>query len=200
MRQTNQIARENTQRAATAQKRYYDRTARLKHYKVGDKVQLKVFRKEKGVGKFADRFEGPYYVLDVLSDVNFRIIRAMEDKPRVVHHDHIIPYLEREPEAADDKAWVFRRSKTYRPPPSDAAAQTDGDSAQGTTSDVIEATVQTGAINGPIDVDLTSSDAQQCGAGDDVAAAAAESAANDVTGKSQLSEHVTEVTYERRRP
>ena len=71
VRLTYQIEREHTHRAATAQKKYYDVTAHLKRYKVGDTVQLKVFRKEKGDDKFADCFEFPYYILDVLSDVFF---------------------------------------------------------------------------------------------------------------------------------
>ena len=125
LRDAHRIARERINRAATAQKKCYDRKTHLNHYKVGDPVQLKVFRREKGVGKFADKFEGPYYVLDVLSDVNFRIIRAVEDKPKVVHHDHLVPYKERVPEPEVDKAWIFQRSRTYKAPAGDAAAQTD---------------------------------------------------------------------------
>ena len=199
VRMTYQIAREHTHRAATAQKKYYDRTAHLKRYKVGDTVQLKVFRKEKGVGKFADRFEGPYYILDVLSDVNFRIIRAMEDKPKVVHHDHIIPYMEREPEPASDKAWVFKRSRTYRPPPIDAAAQTDVSAAQEDDSSAVAIPGNfCMAIDPTNDVTMTSESTHQ-EHGDvnsanienmDASACAAET--HDVSGD------VTEVTYKRR--
>ena len=75
LRDAHRVAREHTNRAATTQKRYYDRKAHLHRYKVGDTVQLRVFRKEKGVGKFADRFVGPYYILDVLSDVK-NVVRS----------------------------------------------------------------------------------------------------------------------------
>ena len=200
VRHAHQVAREHTHRAATAQKKYYDRTAHLKHYKVGEKVQLKVFRKEKGVGKFADRFEGPYYVLDVISDVNFRIIRAMEDKPRVVHHDHIVPYVEREPEQADDKAWVYKRSRTYRPPPSDAAAQTDGDSAQGTLNSVTSAAAETAAETDPTDVEMTSEPAMMAGAGDDSPKPQENEASSDAAESQSSKEYVAEATYERRIP
>ena len=200
VRHAHQVAREHTHRAATAQKKYYDRTAHLKHYKVGEKVQLKVFRKEKGVGKFADRFEGPYYVLDVISDVNFRIIRAMEDKPRVVHHDHIVPYVEREPEQADDKAWVYKRSRTYRPPPSDAAAQTDGDSAQGTLNSVTSAAAETAAETDPTDVEMTSEPAMMAGAGDDSLKPQQNEASSDAAESQSSKEYVAEATYERRIP
>ena len=200
VRQSYQIAREHTLRAATTQKKYYDRTAHLKRYKVGDTVQLKVFRKEKGVGKFADRFEGPYYVLDVLSDVNFRIIRAMEDKPRVVHHDHIIPYLEREPELTSDKAWVYERSRTYRPPPSDVAAQTDvsamqeGDGSTRATSGKVDVATD------PMDVDSTSIATQFIMGDTNSADCEADTVIMGAAETQDVSDDVTEVTFERRRP
>ena len=200
VRRAHQLAREHTFRAATTQKKYYDRTAHLKRYKVGDTVQLKVFRKEKGVGKFADRFEGPYYVLDVLSDVNFRIIRAMEDKPRVVHHDHIIPYLEREPEPACDKAWVFKRSRTYRPPPSDVAAQTDVSAMQEDDGSTAAKLIKLDVATDPTDVDSTSF-TMHINSGDfDGATAEAVSAGAGATETRVVSDDVADVTFARRRP
>ena len=157
LREAHQIARERINRAATVQKKHYDRKSHLNHYKVGDPVQLKVFRREKGVGKFADRYEGPYYVLDVLSDVNFRIIRAMEDKPKVVHHDHLIPYKERVPEPEADKAWIFQRSRTYKAPAGDAEAQTDARVTQDTCVDTADLPMVTDqAIDPQNDVASTS--------------------------------------------
>ena len=159
-----------------------------------------MFRKEKGVGKFADRFEGPYYVLDVLSDVNFRIIRAMEDKPRVVHHDHIIPYMEREPEPACDKAWVFERSRTYRPPPSDVAAQTDVSATQEADSSTMAASGKDDVATDPMDVDSTSTGTQSImddADGVDYGAGDVEMGATETR---DVSDDVTEVTYKRRRP
>ena len=200
VRQTYQLAREHTLRAATAQKKYYDRTAHLKRYKVGDTVQLKVFRKEKGVGKFADRFEGPYYVLDVLSDVNFRIIRAMEDKPRVVHHDHIIPYLEREPEPACNKAWVFERSRTYRPPPCDVAAQTDVSTTQEADSSTMAASGKVDAATDPMDVDMTSTSTQSTLGDSNDADYGAVETNKRAAETCDVSDDVTDVTFKRRRP
>ena len=107
-------AREHINRAATAQKKYYDRNAHLNEYQVGDTVKLRVFRKTKGIGKFIERFDGPYFILDVNSKVNFRIIKTPSSKARVVHHDQILPYLLRENDTVD-KEWVFKRSRTYRP-------------------------------------------------------------------------------------
>ena len=200
VRRAHQLAREHTFRAATTQKKYYDRTAHLKRYKVGDTVQLKVFRKEKGVGKFADRFEGPYYVLDVLSDVNFRIIRAMEDKPRVVHHDHIIPYLEREPEPACDKAWVFKRSRTYRPPPSDVAAQTDVSAMQEGDGSTAAKLIKLDVAADPTNVDSTSITMHENIGDFDGANIEIISAGARATETRDVSDDVTDVTFARRRP
>ena len=102
-------------KAATVMKKYYDRTAHLHDYKVGDAVKLRVFRKEKGVSKFAERFSGPYFVLDVLSDIRFRIALNATTKPKVVHHDQILPYLFRDKGLRPDTAWVFTRSRTVSP-------------------------------------------------------------------------------------
>ena len=65
----------------------------------------------------------------VLSNESVFITRAMEDKPRVVHHNHI-PYLKRQPETATDIAWIYRRSRTNKAPRSDAAARADTSTAQ----------------------------------------------------------------------
>ena len=108
-------ARLRLNRAATAMKKYYDRTAHMHEYKVGDAVKLRVFRKQKGISKFAERFTGPYFVLDVLSEIRFRIARDAMTKPKVVHHDHILPYMFRETDIQPDKTWVFEKSRTVSP-------------------------------------------------------------------------------------
>ena len=77
------------------------------------------------VEKFAYRLVGPHYVLDVISNANFRTTWAIKDKSNVVmHHNHWIPYREREIEPVKDKAWIFEQSKIYQPL-RDTSAQTD---------------------------------------------------------------------------
>ena len=120
--------REHLKRAATAQKRYYDRDSHLYKYKEGDMIKLRRFKKEPGTGKFSDRYEGPYFVLDVLGDVTFRIIKCKESKPRVVHHDHILPYFPKEAAENVDKTWVFEKSRTYKPTTKDDATCQTSDS------------------------------------------------------------------------
>ena len=101
------LARANIQRAATAQKRYYDRRANFKHYQVGDAVMLRVFRHEKGQ-KYHHHFEGPYYVLKVLGETTYRIAANENGRERVIGHDHIKPCYNDGPM---DKTWIFERAK-----------------------------------------------------------------------------------------
>ena len=84
-------------------------------YKEGDIVKLRRFRKEPGTGKYADRYEGPYFILDILGDVTFRIVKDQDSRGKVVHHDHILPYFPKNAPENVDNAWVLRKSKTYIP-------------------------------------------------------------------------------------
>ena len=129
-------ARLRLNKAATVMKKHYDRTAHLRAYKVGDAVKLRVFRKEKGVSKFAERFSGPYYVLDILSDVRFRIALSDDAKAKVVHHDQILPYLFRTKDAQPDKSWVYKRSRTVSPDTAEAAPLA-GQQSTATQNDVV---------------------------------------------------------------
>ena len=120
--------RTHLKRAATAQKKYYDRTSHLYKYKEGDVVKLRKFRKEPGTGKYADRYEGPYYILDILGDVTFRIVRDQMSLGKIVHHDHILPYFPKKASENVDNAWVLRKSKTYKPTAKvDVTCQTSGE-------------------------------------------------------------------------
>ena len=42
----------------------------------------------------APRFEGPYRVIEVLSEVNYRVRKEGERKSAVEHFDHLKPYTE----------------------------------------------------------------------------------------------------------
>ena len=64
---------------------------------------------EKGTKKMADPYDGPYYVLDVLSDVNFRIAKSEQHDAKIVHHDRMKPIKRRED---DDIQWVYKQSRT----------------------------------------------------------------------------------------
>lgn len=112
MRKVHQIARQHLGNAATASRKYNDRRSNLVHYKTGDPVLLKVCKKTPRIGKMLDKYTGPYYVVDVLSDSSLRIIESPGSRPTVVHHDRLKPYIPRKPEEADT-SWVYDLAKKH---------------------------------------------------------------------------------------
>ena len=105
----------------------------------------------------------------VLSDASVYITRAIEDKPRVVHHDHIIPCLKRQPETATDIAWIYRRSRTNKAPPSDAAARADTSTAQAPSTSTLAQPVKNDTAVDSNDVAQTSTLAAQIDENSDAA-------------------------------
>ena len=113
MRLAYRIARETIGRNVKVQKKYYDRRANLIAYKEGDQVMLKDYSPHiRGHRKLADRWVGPYFILDVLSDINFRVILNPNSKPKVVHHDRLKRYHARN--GKPDVSWVIARSRSFR--------------------------------------------------------------------------------------
>ena len=114
LRSTCLATREHLKRAATLQKKYYDRDCNLYKHKEGDMVKLRVFKRKPGFGKFSDIYDGPYLIIDKLGDVTFRIAKSPESKPKVVHHDHILPYFPKQASEKMDKTWALEKSKTFK--------------------------------------------------------------------------------------
>ena len=107
-----QVARETIGRNVLLQKKYYDRLSNLVKYEIGDAFMMRDHRVyEAGTKKFADKYVGPYYVLDVLSDVNFRVARTADDPPQIIHHDRMNKIAQRE---KPDIKWVFEQSRTLQ--------------------------------------------------------------------------------------
>ena len=97
-------------------KRNYDRKQNLNHYSTGDVVMLKNYSpSEPGTKKFRNKFNGPYYVIDQLSDIHFRVAADRNGRERIVHHDMMEKMHEREPE---DLSWVYEKSRSHRLPKS----------------------------------------------------------------------------------
>lgn len=89
------FVRGNLQKAHERQKTYYDQRVHGAPYKVGDLVWRSVKRMKKGrTWSLAPRFEGPYHVIEVLSEVNYRVRKEGERKTAVEHFDHLKPYTE----------------------------------------------------------------------------------------------------------
>ena len=107
-----EVARETIGRNVLLQKKYYDNKANLIHYEVGDAFMMRDHRKYVGgEKKFADRYVGPFYVLDVLSDVNFRVARTADEEPQIIHHDRMKKIENREKR---DIEWVLKASRTLQ--------------------------------------------------------------------------------------
>ena len=88
------VARDNLGKAVERQKEYHDRNARQITYAAGDPVWLEDHsRHDKGTAKAKAKFNGPWWILAVLSDVNFRIQLTKDGTPKVIHHNRIKPYV-----------------------------------------------------------------------------------------------------------
>ena len=102
-------ARQAIGKAVKIQKRYYDRKQNLHAYNTGDAVLMKDHtQRETNTKKLADKYKGPYFVIDALSDIHFRVARDRDDRPKIVHHDNIKPMHLRQPV---DLRWVYDLSR-----------------------------------------------------------------------------------------
>ena len=125
-----EVARDRIGRSVKVQKKYYDRASHLIEYNVGDAVMLKDYTpKIRGEKKLADKWTGPVFILDVLSDLDFRIIRSPTHKPKVVHHDRLKRYHFRD--GKPDITWLLNRSKTYKKKLDDTTTASSGEQACG---------------------------------------------------------------------
>ncbi|MES9884873.1 MAG: hypothetical protein ABW185_28855 [Sedimenticola sp.] len=96
---TEQMARDNLQMAQRHQKDHYDIRSKVQHFKVNDLVLLYSSAVPQGVHKkFFKRWTGPWKVVNVLSDVDYRIHFVGSDRGRlrrvrkVVHTNHLKMY------------------------------------------------------------------------------------------------------------
>ena len=103
-------ARKTLRKRALLQKKYYDRKANLIQYKEGERIWLSSHTAcMKGTSKFAPKYDGPFWVIDCLSDVNFRVQRSEEKPPKIVHHDRMKPYVSTDGAQIPD--WVRKASR-----------------------------------------------------------------------------------------
>ena len=87
-------ARENILKASDKQKRHYDVNANQNSYKVGDVVWLYTFtRVKKRSPKLQRKWDGPYFVTQVFSDIIYKIQKLPNSKAQIVHHDRLKPFF-----------------------------------------------------------------------------------------------------------
>ena len=83
-------ARANIIKASEKQKRSYDVNANQNSYKIGDVVWLFTNTRTKNkTPKLQRNWEGPYFVIEVISDIIYKIKKTENSKPKVVHHDRL---------------------------------------------------------------------------------------------------------------
>lgn len=85
IRDVQELARENLINSKIKYKRYYDRKLNAKSFKVGDPIFL---LREPKSGKFADQYEGPYEIIEILRNNNVKI-KLSNTRTKIVHMDKI---------------------------------------------------------------------------------------------------------------
>ena len=80
--------------SAVRQKQYYDRRLFGKPYEIEDAVWLYNARRKPGIApKLANRWEGPFLIIERLADVTYRIQKGPRGRPKVVHFDRLKAYM-----------------------------------------------------------------------------------------------------------
>ena len=107
------VVREHLHQGAIQSKRYYDRKKNEIVHRPGDQVLLRDHTKyEKGKKKYQPTYAGPYWLIDRLGDVNYRIQLEEHSAARVVHHNRLRRYNTRGPVFVP--LWVRLKSEHLR--------------------------------------------------------------------------------------
>jgi hypothetical protein len=101
------LARQNIQMKSNHQKRNYDLKSQVHRYEPGDAVWLHNPARKKGVSpKLSRPWEGPFRVINRLSDVTYRIQKSVKAVPKVVHFDRLKLYTGDNPPVWKDKETI----------------------------------------------------------------------------------------------
>ena len=73
------VARRAIGRNVKIQKKYYDRASNLIEYREGDRVMIKDYTpKVRGEKKLADKWMGPFYVLDLTTSCQMLVLESLK--------------------------------------------------------------------------------------------------------------------------
>ena len=93
MREAHERARSSLKGASRRQKKQYDRRAHGSPIQAGSFVWLYSYQRKPGISKkLRLPWEGPFLVLQKLSDVHCKIQRSPRAKCRIIHVDRLKPY------------------------------------------------------------------------------------------------------------
>ena len=94
LEQVHAVAREHIKCRSDKQKKHYDLKSHIRRYEECDLVWIHNPAKKKGISpKLTRSWEGPYMIVNRLSDVTYRIKGGLRAKLKVVHFDRLKPYL-----------------------------------------------------------------------------------------------------------
>ena len=103
-----EFARQQLQRSACRQKRYYDLKVYGNPYQRGDFVWLYLPRRKVGLSpKLQTFWEGPYLIVQKISDALYAVQRSKTSKKEVVHFDRLKPY-----KGTELESWLEPLSRT----------------------------------------------------------------------------------------
>lgn len=98
--------------AGEAMRRHYDRDVRAVTFKAGDRVWLYNPKRQKGKSpKLMSPWEGPYEVLEKVTDVTFRIRKGNAGRKKIIHSDRLWTYQE-----DPSYTWSGREETAEEPP------------------------------------------------------------------------------------
>lgn len=93
LNETRQIVKANLEEAQKAAKRYYDKTARKRTFKVGDKVMI---LRPSRQNKLEVLWDGPAEIIECVSEVNYLVrLPGRRQEEQVYHVNLLKPYFER---------------------------------------------------------------------------------------------------------
>ncbi|XP_072042736.1 uncharacterized protein [Amphiura filiformis] len=122
---THDFIRKSSVIATDTQKKSYDHRVTKSSYKAGDAVWLHNPARRKGISpKLSRPWEGPFTIINKLSDVTYRIQKSERSAPKVIHSNRLKPYEGRDPPSwfkLTTSSSTNQGSQTFQ----DATAQTD---------------------------------------------------------------------------
>ena len=93
MQHAHEIARKHMSSAAVRSKEIYDAKISLNRYETGDLVWcLQESRKVGVMTKLQHTYEGPFFIINKVSEINFLLQLDRSGKEKLVHHNKLKPY------------------------------------------------------------------------------------------------------------
>uniref|UniRef100_A0A8C5LXD0 Integrase catalytic domain-containing protein n=1 Tax=Leptobrachium leishanense TaxID=445787 RepID=A0A8C5LXD0_9ANUR len=88
------LVREHMEQAQEAQRRVYNRGAKVRSFNPGDRVLVLVPTVE---SKFLAKWQGPYEIIEKIGDVNYKVHQPGRRKPEQIYHINLLkPWRDRE--------------------------------------------------------------------------------------------------------